>query len=322
MKVAAFEMIPTDSIYEKFSDAEGRPVTEQFETIGFEHHLLLNNFGTLGVLFGSLPLFYAFYYCISPCKGIYCCRRTAKKLRRYLFWKSALRLTIECYIIGLICCLINARELEFSDYEDRWTWLNSVLTCIVLPIFCLFPVFILRFFCKHSGKQYESKNVKGRFGELYESYNTNEKFLVLYMEMDYIRKAMLAVCVVIYQQHLWLQMFVLYMSCVAIIIAAGSIKARKKRFDQRMDVFNEVKLIVIMYHMMLFTMFIPDAETKFLIGYSCCGLVVFGTFINMLMLFIAPIVLCKRYLRIKFAKRRMKKTMKDPTKRPNGSAFN
>ena len=55
--------------------------------------------------------------------------------------------------------------------------------------------------------------------------------MALYIEMDYIRKVMLAVCVVFYQSHLWLQMFVLYMSCIAIIIVAGHIKARAKQFD-------------------------------------------------------------------------------------------
>ena len=89
-----------------------------------------------------------------------------------------------------------------------------------------------------------------------------------------------------------------------------------------MDVFNEVKLIVIMYHMMLFTMFVPDAGTKFLIGFSCCGIVILGTIINMTMLFVSPVILLKRYCRIKYAKKRMKKTMKDPTKRPNGANFN
>ena len=111
MQVAAFEMIPTDSIYEKFSDEEGKPINDNFEAIGFEHHLLLNNFGTLGVFFASLPLIYAVYYCIKPCQGIYCCRKSAKRLGKYLFWRSTLRLIIECYIIGLICCLLNAREL-------------------------------------------------------------------------------------------------------------------------------------------------------------------------------------------------------------------
>ena len=81
MQIAAFETIPTEEIYEKWTDVVGQPINDNFEAIGFEHHLLLDNFGTLGVIFACFPFLYAVYFCISPCKGIYCCRKTAKKLR-------------------------------------------------------------------------------------------------------------------------------------------------------------------------------------------------------------------------------------------------
>ena len=64
MLVAAFESIPTDDIYASFFTVdEGRPLNSNFETLGFEHHLLLNNFGSLGfilvfIIFPSYPLYY------------------------------------------------------------------------------------------------------------------------------------------------------------------------------------------------------------------------------------------------------------------------
>ena len=50
-KIAAFELVPTDTIYEELFDSDplsGTPVSPIFENIGFEHHLVMNNFGTLG----------------------------------------------------------------------------------------------------------------------------------------------------------------------------------------------------------------------------------------------------------------------------------
>ena len=62
MSVAAFEAIPTETIYFELFDSDpdaGNPLTPVFEAIGFEHHLLLNNFGTLGVsFFAIMPFFY------------------------------------------------------------------------------------------------------------------------------------------------------------------------------------------------------------------------------------------------------------------------
>ena len=45
--------------------------------------------------------------------------------------------------------------------------------------------------------------------------------------------------------------------------------------------FNEVRLIVITYHMMLFTLFVPDIDTRNKIGYSCSAVVVIGLLVNM-----------------------------------------
>ena len=74
-----------------------------------------------------------------------------------------------------------------------------------------------------------------------------------------------------------------------------------------MDMFNEVKLIMIMYHMLLFTMFVPDPETRFLIGYSCFVLVILGICINMMQLIVDPIKSMKRNCRLRYHKKRMNK---------------
>ena len=51
MTIAAFDAIPTEDLYEEyFYDGEAFPINENFEKSGFEHHLLLNNFGSLGIV--------------------------------------------------------------------------------------------------------------------------------------------------------------------------------------------------------------------------------------------------------------------------------
>ena len=102
-------------------------------------------------------------------------------------------------------------------------------------------------------------------------------------------------------------MFVLYMSSVMIIIATGFINVRTSSFDRKMDIFNEVKLIFVMYHMMLFTDFLPDPETQSQIGYSVAVIVVLGTLVNMTMLFITPIKRLKIFFKIRTALKHAKK---------------
>ena len=74
--------------------------------------------------------------------------------------------------------------------------------------------------------------------------------------------------------------------------------------------FNEAKLIMIMYHMLLFTMFVPDPETRFLIGYSCFVFVILGICINMMQLIIEPLKSMKKNCRLRYHKKRMIKKNK------------
>ena len=94
-------------------------------------------------------------------------------------------------------------------------------------------------------------------------------------------------------------MFALYMLSIFIIIAAGHIDARISNYDRWMDIFNEGKLIIIMYHLMTFTDFVPDPETQNSIGISCSVCVVLGTLANMVMLFVAPVKKITRNCRIR-----------------------
>ena len=73
-----------------------------------------------------------------------------------------------------------------------------------------------------------------------------------------------------------------------------------------MDKFNEFRLIVIMYHMMLFTMFMSDLDMRLNVGYSCFGVVIFGILVNMSLLVITPAKSFNKSCRIRMAQRRRK----------------
>ena len=62
-------------------------------------------------------------------------------------------------------------------------------------------------------------------------------------------------------EQLWLQVFALFMLSVLIVISAGFIDSRINKQDRNTDIFNEIKLVLIMYHMIVFTDFVPEIET-------------------------------------------------------------
>ena len=77
-----------------------------------------------------------------------------------------------------------------------------------------------------------------------------------------------------------------------------------------MDAFNEIKLMFIAYHIMCFTPFVTDPLMQYNIGYSCFVFMVIGLAINMIMLFVAPFALLKRWCKIWKAKKKARARLK------------
>mmetsp|Transcript_46320 Transcript_46320/g.61322 ORF Transcript_46320/g.61322 Transcript_46320/m.61322 type:complete len:231 (+) Transcript_46320:378-1070(+) len=224
------------------------------------------------------------------CEGKHC-TKCKKKVNRFLYWGFVLRLILESYIIGFICSLINLSSLDLSTDADRWTRTNSYVTLFVFALLILFPfwgayLMLTRFEVLHD------RNMVLKYSEMHEGYSKKHRTMVIYWVLDLVRKAVLCVAMVSARNHLWLQMLVVFMTSVTLIIAASYTNARERAYDRRMDIFNEVKLIFLMYHMVLFTAFVPDAQTKYFIGYSCCVNIVGGIVINMTMMVLIPAKHC------------------------------
>ena len=168
---------------------------------------------------------------------------------------------MESYVIGLMCTLINLYNMDFTTDVGKWTFANSIITCILLPVYLLFPVFGVLYMLGN-WSMLEHEYIKGRFGEIYEGFNVKSKQMVFYWGIESLRKTLLCLVVIIYPDFIAAQSMILFLTSIALIIAAGYFKARNSSYDRKMDIFQEAKLIVIMYHLMLFTMFVSDLETR------------------------------------------------------------
>ena len=99
-------------------------------------------------------------------------------------------------------------------------------------------------------------------------------------------------------------MITLFLTSTALIISAGYFRTRNTSYDRIMDIFNETKLMVIMYHLMLFTMYVPEIETRYTVGNSCFVIVLLGIAINMITIVVGPFVQCRKNCRICCHKRK------------------
>jgi len=95
-------------------------------------------------------------------------------------------------------------------------------------------------------------------------------------------------------------MGLMYLS-MAVIIMIGLSEPLKTKKLNRIELFNEVFTLLTVYHLMIFTDFVPKTETKFLMGWSVIGVTSFNMLINILVVLIDTsrvwIISCKKYIK-------------------------
>ena len=52
------------------------------------------------------------------------------------------------------------------------------------------------------------------------------------------------------------------------------------------EIFNEVINLILMYHILCFTFFVPDADIRYLIGYSFIGFTVFNLSVHIILMLV------------------------------------
>jgi hypothetical protein len=70
MKIAAFDIIPTDDIFAFVFDVEPPDaINDNFATVGFETTYFLFNLGSLAFALGSFPIFVVLSQILKRCYG-------------------------------------------------------------------------------------------------------------------------------------------------------------------------------------------------------------------------------------------------------------
>lgn len=117
--------------------------------------------------------------------------------------------------------------------------------------------------------------------------------MIIFWLADFLRKALLSVVMIFAREKTWLQLVTFFYTSLALIAIASFTSARKNSFDRRMDIFNEMKLILLLYHLMMFTNFGPNEEIKFDLGFSCSTMLLLGLCVNLTMLVVQPVQVCR-----------------------------
>ena len=136
-------MIPTEWIDQLlYYIPEGMPYNVNMEMFGFEDRLLAANAGILKYtvfLYLALLVIYGIFYWIP------CIRR---RLGKYLFWNTLVRLLTEVYLEMLMLSALNLRTIDWSNPFTFVKYSNTFSLFIIVTLLTSPLVLIYHFYKK------------------------------------------------------------------------------------------------------------------------------------------------------------------------------
>ena len=318
MEIAAFDLIPTELLFEKafgWVDTSDS-VNVNFEAEGFGSHLFLFNIGSiLIILILWIPAlclhifckcFIQFFCCGDQEK---CLRDRRQKLKDFVFWTHPIITLYESYVIICLCTFINMNYVKRETPQESFSYGLAYMFYVI----CVsFPLITILYLCKNYNRL-QLKRVRGSCGVIYRNLNLRKGRIVLVQPFWFLlRRFILAyICVNPPGGVLFFQFFIMQYTIYVQVLISGYIKPLKDRASARMEFVNESIITLIFYTFLCFSDLAPDAESRVIVGFFSCMLVVLHFVANLLMISCLSLKACrekarKKRLRKKIAKLRSK----------------
>ena len=305
MSIAAFDFYDfTDIIHNLFNLEPTEPIDNNFESIGFESQYFLINMGTMACFFLIYIVVLLIVLACLPFSKRRCRRikRLERKVKSKVFWSSLITLLNESYVILAVCLIINAQILSL---ESTGLAVMSILCVTFLVLQILLPIFFI-------GKLYwnfdrlKDPQIEQGYGVIYEELRIKTGKKILFIPSSFlVRRVMLAIAVCIVGKVLIWQVFILVGQVVAQIILIGE-NVYMKSSKSKIEYFNEVIILCVLYTILTFSPWVSDLDVKFYVGYWTISFIVIHLAVNMLLILKSTF----RTLKLRCRKRIMKKGLK------------
>lgn len=109
-----------------------------------------------------------------------------------------------------------------------------------------------------------------RFGSLVSELNTHRRgaSVIRYLYVGQFRKLWMVFMLVFMQKNVFWSIVMVNFQAVLMVLVVGDVKPYKSRSDNNTELMNEFTTLVVNYHLMVFTDFVPDIQTREQVGKS------------------------------------------------------
>ena len=268
---------------------EQDPYSLNFQTAGYSTTLVLSNASSFLVntlLHFSLVIVMLILYFIGAQS-----QRVSSlnnKLKNYLFWNGSIRLFMEAYLDFALFSMLNISEIQWPEGQVIVA-ISNYLSYVLLGLCGFIPTILCIFACAKR-QQTNNNAFKDKYGAFLNGTRTDQSRYVnpaITIAMVYfMRRLMLSMTLVFWPEFLWGQISLQFLLSTFLIIIIQWIQPLESSFANRMETFNEVTTILILYTLMLFSDYIESSVTRSFVGLVYIGILVTFALVHLVPLFL------------------------------------
>jgi len=99
-----------------------------------------------------------------------------------------------------------------------------------------------------------------------------------------VRRLLLAFMVVFLSTTVIWQISLMAMNVIVQVILLGRVAPFKNRFSNHFEMFSETIVMMVMYHLVCFTPFVPDLKVRFMLGYTVSAVICLHLLVSLVIL--------------------------------------
>jgi len=287
LMIAAFDLWETEDWMDaNLNLTKTEPISDQFDLLDYESVHFIRNLGFMYFIFlGTVcyTLFVLLVKKVCTCKNK-TCRTSVDYLYNSAIWNLSIRFFLESHMIICVCFMTSMTSVQIETAGELFSAANGVLfSLVILALPCLLTYLVWMYeselrsewFTKKYGSLLLGIDVKGK-GVLR---------ILFYPLMFGARRIIMAISCVFLLYDGRLQLMISYLVSFFVTVSVMSNNFFATRKANRIEAFNEYTVLILLYHQICFVLgFIPNADTRELIGYSSLLWIILNLCVNLFIL--------------------------------------
>ena len=257
----------------------------QMQDLGYENHNLIQILGSLGLLtffsFICIMLYACIFYPLSARYGINF--KITRAIRRSMVYNLPISVCQSGYFEFIIGIYLNIDQ-QIKTLSGEWASLISAYYCFFL-VFIWIPLGLINLLKTPLDTIKNSRKFKRKWGAFYNDVKPDSKGKLLYFTIFYLRRVFFCFVAFYLLPLTIVKVQIIMMINLLIVIYHCSFDPFISRRKNRIEVFNEVLITIITFHICFFTEFMPNKNGQVFMGWSMIYLTAVNSFFNFALIF-------------------------------------